>query len=136
VSSRLKVSDRSLDNRIRLLVLQGELDRATAPGLAARLSCAWPRHGSGVIVDLTQVTSLDASGITLLHNSQLRFAGAGGRLAVVSEDLCGPRGVAATRWGPTLDVFPSRTQAVAAVARCSMLVRPTAVRSLLDVPSG
>lgn len=93
--------------RIRLLVLKGELDRATTPSLAATLNSAWSRHGAGVIVDLTGVTSVDSTGIGLLHHSQLRFAGAGRCLAVVSDDVCDPKMVTATRSGPTLDVFHS-----------------------------
>ena len=136
MSSQLKVSDQSLDNRIRLLVLQGELDRATTPSLAATLNSPWSRHGRGVIVDLTRVTSVDATGIGLLRNSQLRLARVGGCLAIVSDDVCDSKLVTATRSGPVLDVFHSRAGALAAVKRRSLLVQPTAVRSLLDVPSG
>jgi anti-anti-sigma factor len=136
LTSQLEVIDRPLDNQIRLLVLQGELDRTTTPSLAATLRSAHSRDRLGVIVDLTELTSLDASGIGLLRDSNLRLAGAGGRLVVVSDELRDAWLLATTRWGSTPDVFHSRAAAVAAVKRRSLLVQPMAVRSLLDVPAG
>jgi anti-anti-sigma factor len=135
MSSQLEVSDRLLDDRIRLLALHGELDRTTTPSLAATLKSACSRDGRSVIVDLTELRSLDASGIRLLHDSQLRLAGAGGRLVVVSDELRDAWLLAAARCF-TADTFYSRAEALAAVKRPSLLVRPTAVRSLLDVPAG
>ena len=136
MSSQLDFSDRSLDRRIRLLVLQGRLDRTTTSGLAATLESSLSSHGPGVIVDLTELTALDASGIGLLHDTQMRLAGAGGCLAVVGDEFCNAWLLRTTRWGFTLDVFHSRAEAIAAVNRGILLVRPAAVRSLLDVPVG
>jgi anti-anti-sigma factor len=133
VSSQLEVSDRWVDRRIRLLVLQGQLDRTTTPSLAATLKSGFSRHWPGVIVDLTELTSLDASGIGLLRHSQVRLAGVGGCLAVVSDEPCDSTLLSATRRAPALDVFHSRAEALAGVKRSILLVRPTAVRSLLDV---
>lgn len=135
MSSQLKVSDRSLDHHIRLVALQGELDSTTTPRLAATLKRACPSEGRSVIVDLTELRSLDASGIGLLHDSQLRIANAGGRLIVISDELRDAWLLASTRWFAA-DTFHSRAEAIAAVKRRSLLVRPAAVRSLLDVPAG
>ena len=136
MSSQLEVSDRSLDKHIGLLVLQGELDRTTTPSLAVTLKSAGARDRLGVVVDLTELTLLDASGIGLLRDSQLRLAGGAGWLAIVSDERCDAWLLAATRWGATPDVFHSRAEAIAAIKRRSLLVRPTAVRTLLDVPAG
>jgi anti-anti-sigma regulatory factor len=136
VSFQLEVRDRSLDRRIRLLVLRGQLDRTTMPSVAATLKTPRSRQEPGVIVDITELTSLDTSGIALLRDTQSRLAGAGGWLAVVSDELCDARLPAAIRWGYAVDVFRSRAEAIAAVKRRIVLVRPTAVRSLLDVPVG
>jgi anti-anti-sigma regulatory factor len=135
VGSQLEFSHRSLDSRIRLLVLRGQLDRTTTSALAATLKRASSRRGPGVIVDLTALTALDASGIGLLHDTQLRMAGAGGCLAVVGDELSDAWLLAATR-GSTLDVFHSRAEAIAAVNRRILFVRPIAVRSLHEVPVG
>ena len=136
MSSQLEVSDLSLDKHIGLLALQGELDRTTTPSLVAALQSACARDRLGVIIDLTELTSLDASGIGLLRDSQLRLAGVGDWLAIVSDERCDAWLLAATRWGATPDVFHSRAEAIAAVERRNLLVRPTAVRTLLDVPAG
>lgn len=88
MSSHLEVGDQPLDHPIHLLVLRGQLDRATAPSLAAALTGALPEGRPGVIVDLTEVTSLDSSGLALLRDSQLRLGRADGCLAVVSDQPC------------------------------------------------
>ena len=135
MSSHLEVGDQPLDYPIHLLVLRGQLDRATAPSLAATLTSALSERKPGVIVDLTEVTSLDSSALALLRDSQLRLARANGCLAVVSEQLCGWQLSALTATDATLDVFRTRSEAIAAVRRGVWMVRPSAVRSLLDIPA-
>jgi anti-sigma B factor antagonist len=52
----------------RLLVLQGELDIATAPELSAMLTRLRARNRS-VVLDLTDVTFMDSTGLTLLMDA-------------------------------------------------------------------
>jgi anti-anti-sigma factor len=134
--SHLEVGDQPLDYPIHLLVLRGQLDRATAPSLAATLTSVLSEQKPGVIVDLTEVTSLDSTGVALLRDSRLRLARGNGCLAVVNEQLAGSQPSALTAADTTLDIFRTRTEAIAAVRRGVWMVRPAAVRSLLDVPVG
>lgn len=133
MSSHLDVGDQPLDYPIHLLVLKGQLDRATVPTLAATLTSALSEHKPGVIVDLTDVTSLDASGLALLRDSQVRLARRNGRLAVVGEQRCDSQLSALTATDATLDVFRTRTDAIAAVRRGVWKVRLPAVRSVIDI---
>jgi anti-anti-sigma factor len=117
MSSHLEVDDHPLDYPIHLLVLRGRLDCTTVPGLAGTLTSALPEQKRGVIVDLTEVTSLDSSGLALLRDSQLRLARRNGRLAVVTEPLCSSQLSTLIATDATLDVFRTRTEAIAAVRR-------------------
>jgi anti-anti-sigma factor len=135
MSSHLEVGDQPLDYPIHLLVLRGQLDRTTVPSLAATLTSAISEHKPGVVVDLTEVTSLDSSGLAdVLRDSQVRLARRNGRLAVVSEQLCGSQLSALKATDATLDVFRTRTEAIAAVRRGVWMAQPSAVRSLPDIP--
>jgi anti-sigma B factor antagonist len=52
----------------RLLVLQGELDIATAPELSAMLS-RLRAHLHPVVLDLAEVTFMDSTGLTILMDA-------------------------------------------------------------------
>jgi anti-anti-sigma factor len=134
VRSHLCVGEQPLGGSVRLLALRGELDQTTAAGLVVKLKPGVPQRRPGVIVDLTELTSLDAIGVGLLQDSQLRLADAEGCLALVSPE---PHHARLSRLIPesaTLDVFRSRAEAIAAVHRI-VLMQPRAVRSMLDVPA-
>ena len=133
--SHLDVREQPLGGSARLLTLRGELDHTTVAGLVEKLKRGVPQRRPGVIVDLTELTSLDATGVRLLQDSQLRLAGAEGCLAVVSPEAHHSRLLRLISESATLVVFRSRAEAVAAVHRI-VLMRPRAVRSVLDVPAG
>jgi anti-anti-sigma factor len=133
--SHLCVREQPLGGSVCLLALRGELDDTTVAGLVVKLKRGVPERRPGVIVDLTELTSLDAIGVRLLQDSQLRLAGAEGCLAVVSPERHQSRLSRLIPGSATLDVFRSRAEAIAAVRRI-VLMRPRAVRSVLDVPAG
>ena len=134
--SDLEVSEQPLGRSVRVLVLRGRLDHTTSPGLACTLTNALVEQKARVVVDLTDLTSLDASGLALLRDSQLHLADANGRLAVVGEGPCHAQLLAPSPQGPALDVFHTRAEALAAVRRIASNTRPCAVRSVLDIPAG
>lgn len=133
--SHLRVREQPLGGSVRLLALQGELDQTTAAGLVVKLKRGLPQRRPGVIIDLTELTSLDATGVGLLQDSQRRLAGSEGCLAVVSPEPHHSRLLQLIPESAPLDVFRSRTEAIAAVHRI-VLTRPRAVRSVLDIPAG
>ena len=133
--SHLSVREQPLGGSVCLLALRGELDHTTVAGLVVKLKRAVPEGRPGVIVDLTELRSLDPIGVRLLHDSQLRLAGAEGCLAVVSPEALDSQLSRLISGSARLDVFRSRAEAIAAVHRI-VLMRPGAVRSVLDVPAG
>jgi len=136
VSSHLEVSEQPLGRAVCVLVLRGQLDYTTSPSLACTLTSALSEQRSRVVVDLTELTSVDASGLSLLRDSQVRLAGANGALAVVGHGPCHAQLEAPTPEGWTLQVFHTRAEALAVVRRDFPIARPCAVRPLLDIPAG
>ena len=136
MTSQLEFSDRLLGRRIRLLTLRGELDHTTMRRVATKLTTAYSRREPGVIIDITELTSLDASGVALLDDTAARLAGAGGWIGIVSDERGHPSLLADTRWNGAVNVFHSRAEAIDAVNHRTFLVRPAPVRSLLDIPRG
>ncbi len=135
MSSDLEVSEQPLGS-IRVLVLRGRLDRTTSPSLASRLTSALSEQRARVIVDLTDLTSMDASGLALLCDAQLGPAGADRCLAVVGVAPLGAQLSQPASEGRTLDLFHTRAEALAEVRRPVATARPCAVRPLRDVPAG
>jgi len=136
VVSHLEVTEQPLGRYVRVLVLRGRLDRTTAARLASTLTSALADDSARVVVDLSDLASLDASGLALLRDSQARLAGAHGCLALVGEGPCRAQLSAPATEGPVLDVFQTRAEALAAVRRDVSVTRPCAVRWLLDIPAG
>ncbi len=137
MTSQLEVSEQPLGRSIRLVVLSGRLDRTTSPRLACSLTSALAeRRARLVVIDLTDLTSLDASGVAVLRDSQARLADANGCLAFVGEGPCHAQLSAVTPDGPILAVFHTRAEALAAIRRDVAVRRPCAVRSLRDIPAG
>jgi len=135
VGSHLYVREQPLGGSVCLLALRGELDHTTVAGLVVKLKPGAPERRPGVIVDLTELTSLDANGVRLLQDSQVRLASAEGCLAVVSPEPHHLRLLRPIPGSATLDVYRSRAEAIAAVHRI-VLMQPRAVCSVLDVPPG
>jgi len=136
MTSHLEIADQPLDESTRLLVLRGELDRTTTPQLAVRLSQALLTRRPAVIVDLTELTSMDAAGVALLRDSQSQMAAVRGCLAVVGERARHAPGTVRQLTGITLGVSPTLAHAIAEARRSAAVEGPAAVRSLWDVPAG
>lgn len=65
-----------------LVAVTGEVDIATSPQLRAALA-ARPKAGGLLVLDLTRVTFMDSSGLSVVLSLQRDTAAAGERLAVV-----------------------------------------------------
>ncbi len=63
----------------RVFVLRGELDASTCPGL---IECLTGPSGCLVVVDLSQLTFIDSSGLGALHAAKQRAIKNGGTLVV------------------------------------------------------
>jgi anti-sigma B factor antagonist len=84
----------------RLLVVQGELDIATAPEVAGLLE-RMRRHGHPVVLDLDGVTFIDSVGLTTLMAAAMEAERAGAAFSIRAAssavqrvvDLCGVQGL-------------------------------------------
>ena len=80
-----QVSSRKVDTGERAVVVEGEVDMATAPALDKELA----RYRGRVVVDLRSVPFMDSSGIRVLIKHKTRLDDIGGqiRLLVGSGDI-------------------------------------------------
>lgn len=97
-----------------LLPCAGELDAATAPALAARLR---ERDEPAVIVDLTAVSFMDSTGLSILLNARLRYTRAERNLIVLCPEGPARRVLRLSGLEETLSVVDSLGAAQATLAR-------------------
>ena len=80
--------DEAVDETTHVVSLRGEIDAATAPRLGSRLFGLADEGKRGVVVDLTDVTFMDSTGIGVLLNAVSLFDARHGELVLVcSSDL-------------------------------------------------
>ncbi len=107
-----EAASESLDRGTQVVSVRGEVDLATAPELGRALA-ALPEDGvESVIVDLTDCSFMDSTGLHLLTLTQRRFDRAGGRVAVVAANRSVLRLFGVTRLDELLAIYPSRAAAL------------------------
>jgi anti-sigma B factor antagonist len=102
------------DDGSPVVVVTGEIDMATAPMLGRELTSAIESGDGPVVLDLTEVTFLDSSGLRVAIVAHRDLGDRGRRLAVV----CDPEGhvrrtFALAGLADVLDLHPSREAALA-----------------------
>ena len=101
-----------LDRGTHVVSVRGEVDLATGPEFERALG-AVPEEGvASVIVDLTDCSFMDSTGLHLLSRAQRRFDSAGGRVAVVSENRSVLRVFRLTGLDEVFAIYPSRAAAL------------------------
>jgi anti-anti-sigma factor len=106
------------DDGVSVATLQGEIDISNVDALAHSLD-QLPNQSLGLVVDLIEVSYIDSSGISLLHNLATRLGQRAQGLVVVSRESSAPYRVL------TLTEFTSRAPMVADVQEAIRLVRET-----------
>ena len=111
----LAVERTSLDG-VDFLMVEGEIDVATAPRLIAALNDAVSQAVRSVVIDLSSVGFMDSTGLALLINAHRRLTRQRKGFAVVCPQ--GPlwRVFELTDMLDTLRVCPDRESATAALA--------------------
>ena len=100
-----------LDRGIHVVSVRG-VDLATGPAFERALG-AVPEDGvESVIVDLTDCSFMASTGLHLLTRAQEPFDGAGGRVAVVSEDRSVLKLFGITGLDEVFAIYPSRAAAL------------------------
>jgi anti-sigma B factor antagonist len=72
------------DGEVTVVDVVGEVDLSSAPGLAEQLSTLFDDGRRRVVVDLTEVTFLDSTGLGTLVGARNRAEEVGGRLPLVA----------------------------------------------------
>jgi anti-sigma B factor antagonist len=108
--------ERTSDEGVELVSVEGELDIATAPRLISVLNQAVQEALRSLVVDLSDVDFMDSTGLALLINAHRRLARRSKGFAVVCPP--GPlwRVFEVTDMVETLQVVPDRDSAWAAIA--------------------
>jgi anti-sigma B factor antagonist len=108
--------ERTSDKGVELVLVEGELDIATAPRLISVLNRAVGEALRSLVIDLSEVDFMDSTGLALLINAHRRLTRRSKGFAVVCPP--GPlwRVFEVTDMVETLHVFPDRASARAAIA--------------------
>ncbi|MEU1125608.1 glutaminase A [Streptomyces sp. NPDC005899] len=105
--------ERALHARVGIVVAQGALDFTAAERVLHALDRSGPERTGAVVLDLREVTGVDALALATLHAGLARLAGDGRRAAVVDpDDRLGPPDLVRERTGRDLPRFGSRAEAV------------------------
>jgi anti-sigma B factor antagonist len=115
-----QASASELDGGIRLLEVNGELDLSTATQLEGPLDDAIASPAAAVLIDLTDCTFIDSTGIALVVRAWQRVdanAGNGGEggLVLCCQNEQVRRVLEVTGLEHSLRVFPTRDEAAAAL---------------------
>ncbi|MBS1844048.1 MAG: STAS domain-containing protein [Actinobacteria bacterium] len=115
-----QASASEIEGGIRLLEVNGELDLSTSNQLEGPLDDATASPASAVLIDLSDCTFIDSTGIALIVRAWQRVdtsAGNGGEggLALCCQNEQVRRVLEVTGLEHSLRVFPTRDEAVAAL---------------------
>jgi anti-sigma B factor antagonist len=108
--------ERTSDEGVELVWVEGELDIASAPRLIGVLNAAVQEALRSLVVDLSDVDFMDSTGLALLINAHRRLARRSKGFAVVCPPGPLRRVFEVTDMVETLHVVPDRDSAWAAIA--------------------
>jgi anti-anti-sigma factor len=113
VRNPFTLTDEGLDDGTVVVVsVTGDLDLWNAPSLEQRLSRCLENGQCWIVVDLSQASFLDSSGLGALTASMRRIERKGGRLVVVNRSTQMRRVFELTGLVRVLNVVPTRDRAL------------------------
>ena len=112
---QFELTEEELDSRTHLIAVSGEIHVSTAPQFSRRLNDAIGQGKTAVVLDLSDVTFIDSTGLSVLLNGLRRVTRRGGRMAIVCTNPTVLRLFEITRLDTTFDIVGSREDAVKAV---------------------
>lgn len=108
--------DESLSASRHVVALSGEIDAHSAPRLGSRLFGLAEEGKTGVVVDLSDVTFIDSTGLGVLLNALRHFALRHGRMVLVCPTDRLVRPFQITGLAGRLAIFKTRQEALAGLA--------------------
>jgi anti-sigma B factor antagonist len=116
--SSFRVAIEQLDPSTASVIVSGAVDLATAAEFEDALAAAVEhRARTALLVDLTDMTFIDSTGLTALVRAFERQRLSGTALALVSDDARVAMILEVSRLDRILHRFPTRAQALEALAR-------------------
>jgi anti-sigma B factor antagonist len=112
---RFQLRERALDASSAVISVEGELHVSTAPEFSRALNTAIARGSTSVVLDMTAVSFIDSTGLSVLLNALRRVTRRGGRLAIACANPTVLRLFEITRLDSTFDITPDVDAAIARV---------------------
>lgn len=101
--------EQSSESDFTVLAVAGEIDLATAPQLETQVANVDPT--GKVMIDLSEVTFMDSTGLRVLISAHERASDGGGKLAIVAGEGAVTKLLAITGVDGWLNVYDSRSSA-------------------------
>ncbi len=102
------------ENLPNVLPLEGEIDLHISPQVSASLSSIIKRQPAKVVVDLSQVTYIDSSGLAVLIEAMQKVGGYGGHFALAGLQESVQPIFEIARLDQVFRIFPDTAAALAA----------------------
>jgi anti-sigma B factor antagonist len=116
-SSKFSVRTEEDHSSATVVVVTGDVDLGTAPDFEQELARSVEQHlGAGLVIDLSGVTFIDSTGLNALVRAFERQRLLGSSLALVTDDARVSMMLEVTRLDRVLRHYPTREEALAAVA--------------------
>jgi len=112
---RFLTVERDVDDRTTIVAVDGEIHVSTAPEFSGVLATTIESGRVQLVLDLTDVSFIDSTGLSVLLNALRSVTRAGGRMAVVCSNPTVLRLFEITRLDTTFDLHAGADAALAAV---------------------
>ena len=112
---RFRTAERDVDDRTTIVAVDGEIHVSTAPEFSGVLATTIESGRVQLVLDLTGVTFIDSTGLSVLLNALRQVTHAGGRMAVVCSNPTVLRLFEITHLDTTFDLHADADAALAAV---------------------
>ena len=109
---RLQLDEDDVDERTGVVAVRGEIHVSTAPEFSRRLGEALERGKSHVVLDLTGVTFIDSTGLSVLLGALRDVTRRGGRLVLALANPTVLRLFEITRLDDTFEILATREEAL------------------------
>jgi anti-sigma B factor antagonist len=112
---RFWIHERDVDGRATVVAVEGEIHVSTAPEFSGMLNAVIDGGRTSLVLDLSDVTFIDSTGLSVLLNALRRVTRAGGRMALVCTNPTVLRLFEITRLDTTFDIHAGLAPAMALV---------------------